>query len=56
MIFSGFRNWHKQFNPWVGKIPWSRKWLPTLVLTWRIPWAEKPGELQSTGSKRAGHN
>ena len=21
-----------QFNPWVGKIPWSRKWLPTPVL------------------------
>ena len=25
--------WHKRcrFNPWVGKIPWSRKWQPTLV-------------------------
>ena len=24
---------HKRcrFNPWVGKIPWSRKWQPTLV-------------------------
>ena len=20
------------FNPWVGKIPWSRKWQPTLIL------------------------
>ena len=20
------------FNPWVGKIPWSRKWQPTPVL------------------------
>ena len=20
------------FNPWVGKIPWTRKWQPTLVL------------------------
>ena len=19
------------FNPWVGKIPWRREWLPTLV-------------------------
>ena len=18
-------------NPWVGKVPWKRKWLPTLV-------------------------
>ena len=25
---------HKRhgFNPWVGKIPWRRKWQPTLVL------------------------
>ena len=24
---------HKRcgFNPWVGKLPWSRVWLPTLV-------------------------
>ena len=21
----------KGFNPWVGKIPWSKKWQPTLV-------------------------
>ena len=20
-----------RFNPWVGEIPWSRKWLPSLV-------------------------
>ena len=20
------------FNPWVGKIPWRKEWLPTLVL------------------------
>ena len=23
------------FDPWVGKIPWRRKWQPTLVL---LPW------------------
>ena len=29
------------FDPWVGKIPWRRKWLPTPVLfDWRIPWTE----------------
>ena len=22
----------KGFNPWVGKIPWSKKWQPTPVL------------------------
>ena len=25
-------------------------------LPWRIPWTEKPGELQSTGSQRVGHD
>ena len=22
-----------QFSPWVGKIPWRRKWQPTLVFS-----------------------
>ena len=26
------------------------------ILTWRIPWTEKPGKLQSTGSQRFGHD
>ena len=26
------------------------------ILTWRIPWTEEPGGLQSMGSQRAGHN
>ena len=26
------------------------------VLTWRIPWAEEPGGLQSTGPQRIGHD
>ena len=26
------------------------------ILAWRIPWTEKPGGLQSTGSQRAGHD
>ena len=26
------------------------------ILAWRIPWTEEPGELQSTGSQRAGHD
>ena len=21
----------QEFNPWIGKIPWRRKWQPTLV-------------------------
>ena len=26
------------------------------ILAWKIPWMEKPGRLQSTGSKRVGHD
>ena len=26
------------------------------ILAWRIPWTEKPGRLQSTGSQRGGHD
>ena len=26
------------------------------ILTWRIPWTEEPGSLQSMGSQRVGHN
>ena len=37
---------HKRcgFNPWVGKIPRSRKLQPIPVfLAWRISWTEEPG-------------
>ena len=38
--------------PWVGKIPWRRKWPPySSILAWRIPWTEEPGGLQSIGSQ-----
>ena len=26
------------------------------ILTWRIPWTEEPGGLQSVGSHRSGHD
>jgi len=26
------------------------------ILTWRIPWTEEPGRLQSMGSQRVRHN
>ena len=31
------------FDPWVRKIPWRKKWLPTHFLAWKIPWTEEPG-------------
>ena len=45
------------FNPWVGKIPWRRKWQPTSsILAWEIPWTEEPSGLQSIGSQRVRHD
>ena len=50
------------FDPWVGTIPWRKKWQPTLVflpgniLAWEIPWREGLGGLQSMGSQRVGHD
>jgi len=26
------------------------------ILAWRIPWTEEPGQLQSMGLQRGGHN
>ena len=41
----------------VRKMPWSRKWQPTLVfLAWKTPWTEESGELQSMGSQRVEHD
>ena len=52
------------FDPWVGKIPWGRKWQPTPVflekamapysstLAWNIPWKGEPGGLESMGLQR----
>ena len=45
------------FDPWLGKIPWRRTWQPTPVfLPGESPWTEEPGELQSMGLQRVGHN
>ena len=40
-----------RFDPWVRKIPWRRKWQPTLVFFLKKPWTEEPGRLQSMGSQ-----
>ena len=45
------------FDPWVGKIPWRRKWQSTPgLLPGKISWTEEPGRLQSTGLQRVGHD
>ena len=45
------------FDPWVGKIPWRREWLPTPVfLPGEVPWTEEPGGLQSMRLHRVRHD
>ena len=44
------RKFRSKFDPWVGKIPRRREWLPTPVfLPGKIPWTEEPGGLQPMG-------
>ena len=45
------------FDPWVGKIPLEEGMAThPSILAWRIPWTEEPGELQSMGLHRVGHD
>ena len=45
------------FDSWVGKIPLEEEMAThSNILAWRIPWAKKPGRMQSMGSQRVGHN
>ena len=45
------------FDPWIRKIPWRRELAThSSILTWRIPWTEKPGGLQPIGSQRVRRN
>ena len=49
--------WRPGFDPWVGKISWRRAWLNhSSVLSWRIPWTEEPGGLESMGLQKVRHD
>ena len=40
----------RRFEPWVGKIPWSREWQHTpLFSPGKIPWTEEPGGATAHG-------
>ena len=39
----------------VMAISWSGNF-HSRTIAWKIPWTEEPGRLQSTGSKRVGHD
>ena len=47
----GRRRW--KLDPWVGKIPWRRKWQPSPVFLPRRSHGQR--RLQSMGSQRVGH-
>ena len=40
---------------WKDPLEEERATHPT-ILTWRIPWTEEPGGLESVGLQRVGHN
>ena len=41
------------FDPWVGKIPWRRKWQPAPeFLPGESPWTEEPGRLRKISWRR----
>ena len=59
-VFTGKESAHNMGDP--SLIPGSgnplEKELAThsSILAWRIPWIQEPGELQSKGSQRVGHD
>ena len=46
-----------RFDPWVGKIPWRRKWTPAPgLLPGESHGQRSLGRLESIGLQRAGHD
>ena len=43
-------------TPGLRRSPGEGNGDPQPILAWRIPWTEEPGQLQSMGSQRVGHN
>ena len=42
--------------PGLGRIPGRGQATHSSILAWKIPWTKEPGELQSIGLQRVGHN
>ena len=47
---------HSFFNSNLSLEPGEGNANHSSILAWRVPWTEEPGELQSMGSQRVGHN
>ena len=60
-IYRMVKNLPTRQEAWVQPLGWEdllEKGMATnfSILTWRIPWTEEPGGLQSMGSQRIGHD
>ena len=54
---STFQRRRPKFDPWVGKIPWRRKWQPTpVLLPEKTPWQRSLVGSQATGLQRVRHD
>ena len=61
LVFQMVKNLPTMWETWVQSLNWEdplEKEVAThsSILAWRIPWAEKPGGVQSMGSQRFGHD
>ena len=61
LVAQTVKNLPAMWEIWVWSLGWEdplEKGMATLssILAWRIPWTEEPGELQSLGSQRVGHD
>ena len=50
------KNFKKPSHVYILKILWRTMAAHSSTLAWKIPWMEEPGELQSMGSQRVGHD
>ena len=60
MLAQLVKNWPAMWETWVQSLGWEdplekEMIIHSSILAWEIPWTEKPGGLQSTGSQRVGH-
>ena len=61
LVAQTVKNLPAMWETWVRSLDWEdplEEGMAThySILTWRIPWTEDPGGLQSNGLPRVGHN
>ena len=61
LVAQTVKNLPAMWETWVRYLGWKDPLEEEMathssILAWRIPWTEEPGELQSMGVPRVGHN